>query len=58
MAYGTGPAMPADRAIEDTYERVLSHTADCPPCNTPGASCTTGNQLRAAHRQAQTQARR
>lgn len=58
MAYGTGPATPVDRAIEDTYRAVLQHTEACPECRVEDATCATAAKLRAAHRAATTAARR
>ena len=55
MAYGTAARSQTDRAIEDTYRRVLRHTEGCHPCNTPGEACTTGDRLRAKHRTALTE---
>ena len=51
MAYGTAAQSQTDRAIEDTYRRVLRHTEGCRPCNA-GEKCTTGDRLRAKHRTA------
>lgn len=57
MAYGTAAHHPVDRAIDDTYRRVLRHTETCRPCNTDGMACTRGDELRADHRAALTEAR-
>ncbi|MFD4662445.1 hypothetical protein [Streptomyces halstedii] len=57
MAYGTGPATPVDRAIEDTYRAVLQHTESCPECRVEDATCDTAAELRAAHRTATREAR-
>lgn len=59
MAYGTAGQSQTDRAIDDTYRRVLRHTEGCRPCNTAGAECPEGDRLRAGHRTAlATEARR
>ena len=57
MAYGTAAQSQTDRAIEDTYRRVLRHTEGCRPCNTEGAECAEGDRARDRHRAALTEGR-
>ncbi|WP_327436165.1 hypothetical protein OG279_26360 [Streptomyces sp. NBC_01201] len=58
MAYGTAAQSQTDRAIEDTYRRVLRHTEGCPPCNTAGEECAEGDRIRDRHRTALVEAGR
>ena len=52
MAYGTAAQSQTDRAMEDTYRRVLAHTDGCRPCNTAGEECAEGDRIRDRHRTA------
>lgn len=47
----------AESAVDATYREVILHTQGCRPCSAEGATCTRGDELRAAHQAARQETR-